>query len=98
MAVKKNQRGKVIGNHEFIEICETRTYEGYGNKRRAKSSNIGLFVTKHKLQDNFINKELALEYAKLVLPTYDKRKKTIVKPKIDDNIFFKVKKSNIIIK
>lgn len=62
MAVKKQERGTVIKQHEFFTIKHLPSYEGYDKKRKMKDSSIAIFHGKHKLKDGFKTVEIAVNY------------------------------------
>jgi len=75
MAVKKQERGKVIKQHEFFTIRHLPSYDGYGKKRRMKDSTIAIFHDKHKVKDGFNSVDLAINFIVENRNKYDKKLK-----------------------
>ena len=53
MAVKKNDRGSIIGNVDFITVRQLGTYAGHGKNRKMTTSTIALLVGKKNLIERF---------------------------------------------
>ncbi|MBW2998154.1 hypothetical protein KY321_01325 [Candidatus Woesearchaeota archaeon] len=75
MAVKKNEKGKVLMNHEGFSVRQVPTYEGYGNDKRMTKSTIALFVGKRQIIDGFKNPATAIEFIDENLEYYSKKDK-----------------------
>jgi len=73
MAVKKRELGKIIQRYEFLDVRDVPTYEGYGKKRRVKTSTIAIFHAKHKIKDGFKNPLLAMNFIQDNFNKYDKK-------------------------
>ena len=65
--VKKKTLGAVLGELGYLKIRQVLEYEGYGKKRRCKSSYIAIFNAKKELVRGFKNKDEALVKAKELL-------------------------------
>jgi len=77
MAVKKVERGKVVkekvGN-TYFDVHYVPTFEGFGKKRKTKTSTFAVFHTKHNLKSGFKNADEAERYAIAIFPSYNKKK------------------------
>lgn len=67
MAIKKHNRGKVIGTLSHFTIRHMPEFEGYGKKRKEKTSTIGIFKGKVLVEKGFKNCQEALGYASELL-------------------------------
>jgi hypothetical protein len=76
MAVKKNERGKVLMNHEGFSIRQVPTYEGYGKDKRMVKSTIGIFLSKKQILDGFKNPKEAVDFIDDNLKYYSKKDKS----------------------
>ena len=79
MAVKKRPESKVVvqrANETFLDIRIVHTHEGYGKKRRVKSSEYGIFHLKHRVHTNgFPNPNSAIAFVVDNFNKYDKKAK-----------------------
>lgn len=62
MAIKKQERGKVLGGVDFFTVRQVPTYEGTGKKRRVKTSTVAIFHGKNRVKDGFGNLNQALDF------------------------------------
>lgn len=67
MAIKKHNRGKVIGNLGHFTICRMPEFVGIGKDRKEKTSTIGIFKGNVLIEKGFKNCQEALEYASELL-------------------------------
>ena len=79
MAVRKREESKVVvkqAGGTYLDVRIVHKHEGYGKARKIKSSEYGVFHTKHRVyKDGFKNCETAVAFIEENFSKYDRKGK-----------------------